>query len=69
MAYVAPGFAVIYGVTLLGEDFTLATLAGLVLILGGSYLAAEARSGPAPRRIDEELAVPDAPLAPAARSG
>ena len=34
VAYVAPGFAVIYGVTLLGEDFTLATLAGLVLILG-----------------------------------
>ena len=48
VAYVAPAFAVVYGVTLLGEDFTLATLAGLVLILGGSYLAAEARSAPRP---------------------
>ncbi len=48
VAYVAPGFAVLYGVTLLGEDFTLATLGGLVLILGGSYLAAEARSAPRP---------------------
>jgi drug/metabolite transporter (DMT)-like permease len=43
VAYVAPGFAVIYGVTLLGESFTLATLAGLVLIVGGSWLAAEGR--------------------------
>jgi drug/metabolite transporter (DMT)-like permease len=34
---------VIYGVTLLGEDFTVATLAGLVLIVGGSWLAAEGR--------------------------
>ena len=73
VAYVAPGFAVIYGVTLLGEDFTAATLAGLILILGGSYLAAEARS-PAPPAADAEppeadvsCAVPDAPLAPAAR--
>ncbi len=43
VAYVAPGFAVIYGVALLGEDFTLATLAGLVAILLGSYLAANER--------------------------
>jgi drug/metabolite transporter (DMT)-like permease len=43
VAYVAPGFAVIYGVTLLDERFTLATLAGLVLIVGGSWLAAEGR--------------------------
>jgi drug/metabolite transporter (DMT)-like permease len=43
VAYVAPGFAVIYGVTLLGESFTAATLAGLVLIVGGSWLAAEGR--------------------------
>jgi drug/metabolite transporter (DMT)-like permease len=43
VAYVAPGFAVIYGVALLGERFTLATLAGLVLIVGGSWLAAEGR--------------------------
>jgi drug/metabolite transporter (DMT)-like permease len=43
VAYVAPGFAVIYGVALLGESFTLATAAGLVLIVGGSWLAAESR--------------------------
>jgi drug/metabolite transporter (DMT)-like permease len=43
VAYVAPGFAVVYGVTLLDERFTLATLAGLVLILAGSWLAAEGR--------------------------
>jgi drug/metabolite transporter (DMT)-like permease len=43
VAYVAPGFAVVYGVVLLGEDFTLATLGGLVLILSGSWLAAEGR--------------------------
>jgi drug/metabolite transporter (DMT)-like permease len=43
VAYVAPGFAVIYGVVLLGEKFTLATAAGLVLIIAGSWLAAEGR--------------------------
>ena len=43
MAYVAPGFSVIYGVTLLDESFRLATAAGLVLIVGGSWLAAEGR--------------------------
>lgn len=43
VAYIAPGFAVIYGVALLDERFTLGTLAGLVLILSGSWLAAEGR--------------------------
>jgi drug/metabolite transporter (DMT)-like permease len=43
VAYVAPGFAVVYGVTLLDESFTATTAAGLVLILGGSWLAAEGR--------------------------
>jgi drug/metabolite transporter (DMT)-like permease len=43
VAYVAPGFAVVYGVTLLGESFTVATAAGLLLIVGGSWLAAEGR--------------------------
>lgn len=47
VAYVAPGFAVLYGVLLLDEDFTVATLAGLVLIVAGSWLAAEGR---VPRR-------------------
>ncbi len=40
VGYVAPGFSVTYGVVLLDESFTLATAAGLVLILGGSWLAA-----------------------------
>jgi drug/metabolite transporter (DMT)-like permease len=43
VAYVAPGFSVVYGVTLLDESFTAATAAGLLLILGGSWLAAEGR--------------------------
>jgi drug/metabolite transporter (DMT)-like permease len=43
VAYVAPGFAVLYGVVLLGEDVSVATFAGLLLILLGSYLAAYER--------------------------
>jgi drug/metabolite transporter (DMT)-like permease len=43
VAYVAPGFSVVYGVTLLDESFSVSTAAGLVLIVGGSWLAAEAR--------------------------
>jgi drug/metabolite transporter (DMT)-like permease len=43
VAYIAPVFSVFYGVTLLDEPFTLGTAAGLVLILGGSYIAAEGR--------------------------
>jgi drug/metabolite transporter (DMT)-like permease len=43
VAYIAPGFAVVYGVTLLDERFTAGTAAGLVMIVGGSWLAAEGR--------------------------
>jgi drug/metabolite transporter (DMT)-like permease len=43
VAYVAPAFSVVYGVTLLDERFTVATAAGLVLIVGGSWIAAEGR--------------------------
>jgi drug/metabolite transporter (DMT)-like permease len=43
VAYVAPGFSIVYGVTLLDESFSAATAAGLVLILAGSWLAAEGR--------------------------
>lgn len=43
VAYVAPGFAVLYGVVLLDESFGAATLAGLVMIVGGSWIAAEGR--------------------------
>ncbi len=40
VGYIAPVFSIFYGVVLLDERFTAATLAGLVLILGGSWLAA-----------------------------
>ena len=43
VAYLSPGFAVGYGVAVLGESVTAATFAGLALILGGSYLAAGGR--------------------------
>jgi drug/metabolite transporter (DMT)-like permease len=43
VTYLAPIFAVAYGVILLDEDFGLVTLAGLLLILAGSYLAAGGR--------------------------
>lgn len=53
VTYLAPGFAVVYGALLLGEEITAATLAGLALILGGSFLAAEGRL-PGRRRADED---------------
>jgi hypothetical protein len=59
VAYVAPGFAVIYGVTLLGETFTAATAGGLALILGGSWLAAEGRL---PRRRTLRSPAKEAPV-------
>jgi drug/metabolite transporter (DMT)-like permease len=70
VAYVAPGFAVVYGVTLLGESFTAATAAGLVLIVGGSWLAAEGRL---PRRrgalpVGGELAAGGVDVAPAGQA-
>ncbi|MBA3261420.1 MAG: DMT family transporter [Thermoleophilaceae bacterium] len=43
VGYIAPGFSIFYGITLLDESFTVATAAGLFLILGGSWLAAEGR--------------------------
>jgi drug/metabolite transporter (DMT)-like permease len=53
VAYLAPGFSVGYGVALLGESITAGTIAGLTLILVGSWLgangklpAAATRSGP-----------------------
>jgi len=43
VAYIAPGFSIVYGATLLDETITVATVGGLLLILGGSYLGAEGR--------------------------
>jgi drug/metabolite transporter (DMT)-like permease len=51
VAYIAPCFSVVYGVTLLDERFTVATATGLVLIVGGSWIAAEGRL-PWRRRIE-----------------
>jgi drug/metabolite transporter (DMT)-like permease len=62
VAYVAPGFSVVYGVLLLNEEFTLATAFGLLLILAGSWLAAEGRL---PRRRRRELAAGGIDVAPA----
>jgi len=43
VAYIAPGFAVVYGVWLLSEPLTAGALLGLGLILVGSWIAAEGR--------------------------
>jgi drug/metabolite transporter (DMT)-like permease len=43
VGYVAPGFSIVYGVVLLGESLTAAAVAGLALILAGSWLGAQGR--------------------------
>ncbi len=43
VTYLMPGFAVVYGATLLDEPITVAAIAGLVLILAGVALASGAR--------------------------
>ena len=43
VTYVAPGFAIVYGSVFLSEEITVATIAGLALILAGSWLSAEGR--------------------------
>jgi drug/metabolite transporter (DMT)-like permease len=40
VTYIAPAFAVFYGAFFLDEQITVATMAGLALIVGGSWLAA-----------------------------
>jgi drug/metabolite transporter (DMT)-like permease len=54
VTYIAPGFAVVYGALLLSEQVTVATVAGLALILAGSWLAAEGRLPGRPRVEVEE---------------
>ncbi len=49
IAYLAPGFSVVYGVVLLGEPFRPTALAGLALILAGSWLAIGTRPVPPTR--------------------
>lgn len=48
IAYIAPAFAVIYGVVLLDEELTAGTFLGLGLILVGSYLAGGRRAEEVP---------------------
>jgi drug/metabolite transporter (DMT)-like permease len=43
VTYLAPGFAVVYGAVLLDEKVTVATIAGLALILAGSWLGSGGR--------------------------
>jgi drug/metabolite transporter (DMT)-like permease len=43
VAYLAPAFSVGYGVALLGESITAGTIAGLLLILVGSWLGANGK--------------------------
>ncbi len=54
VGYIAPGFSVLYGVTLYDERFTVATAAGLLLIVAGSWLAAEGRLPWRPRPVRSE---------------
>ena len=56
VTYVAPGFAIVYGAVFLSEKITVATIAGLLLILAGSWLSAEGRLPRRGRWRREELA-------------
>ena len=62
VAYIAPVFSVLYGVTLLGEELTVGIVAGLTLILAGSWLAADGRM---PRRRRRQAALAETPASPA----
>jgi drug/metabolite transporter (DMT)-like permease len=55
VAYLAPGFSLVYGALVLDEAITVSAVCGLVLILAGSWLAA---SGRAPWRRRAPAAVP-----------
>jgi drug/metabolite transporter (DMT)-like permease len=57
VTYVASGFALGYGVTLLDEPLTAGAVLGLLLIVGGSWLAAEGRLPWQPRPAERVLAV------------
>jgi drug/metabolite transporter (DMT)-like permease len=62
VGYIATGFSVFYGVLVLDESFTVSTAAGLVLILGGSWLAAGG-GVPLRRRSDPVAAAAGDPVA------
>jgi drug/metabolite transporter (DMT)-like permease len=64
VTYIAPGFAIAYGALLLSEQVTVATLAGLALILSGSWLAAEGRLPGRPRVLRTIVKAPVTPEEP-----
>jgi drug/metabolite transporter (DMT)-like permease len=68
VTYLAPAFAVVYGALLLDEAISISTLAGLALIVGGSFLAAEGRLPRGPRPVEAPPAQPPAEAACAATS-
>ena len=68
VGYIAPGFSIVYGVTLLDESFTLATAVGLLLITGGSWLAAEGRFPWQARSASGELAAGGVDVASAGKA-
>jgi drug/metabolite transporter (DMT)-like permease len=64
ISYIAPGFSVFYGVALLGEPFSVGAVAGLALILAGSWLAVQGRLPSwATRRAEAAPAPPPTPAA------
>ena len=58
VTYLAPAFAVVYGATLLDETISVSTIAGLALIVGGSYLAAVGRLPGTRRKPEQSLPQP-----------
>ncbi|HWM62777.1 MAG TPA: DMT family transporter [Solirubrobacterales bacterium] len=69
VTYLAPAFAVVYGATLLDETISVSTIAGLALIVGGSYLAAEGRLPGSRRKAADGPPQPPSEPAVAASSG
>jgi drug/metabolite transporter (DMT)-like permease len=69
VSYLAPAFAVLYGGLLLDEPVGVATIAGLVLILGGSYLAVEGRAPWHARRVPVAPQTPPDACAASTSSG
>jgi drug/metabolite transporter (DMT)-like permease len=61
VTYVAPAFAVAYGAFFLDESITVATLAGLALIVGGSWLAAGGVSAAEEPITDDQLSIAEEP--------
>ena len=53
VTYIAPGFAVLYGIWLLSEPLTAGGVLGLVLILAGSWIAVEGRLPGQPKVVRE----------------